>query len=44
MVARENSFFSLLAQHHVPRWVAEKKPPEAEPGDWSAPTLLRSNG
>jgi hypothetical protein len=43
MVAPENPFFSLLAQHHLQRWLAEQKevPPAAfaAGGAWQ-----RSNG
>jgi hypothetical protein len=39
MIARENPFFTLLAQHHVERWLAEH-----EAGAGSGSVSQRSNG
>jgi hypothetical protein len=39
MVARENAFFNLLAQHHVPGWVADQA--ANTDGDVPTPSLLR---
>jgi hypothetical protein len=42
MVARENPLFALLAQHHLPGWLAERKAGVSlDTGDLSG--LLRSN-
>ncbi|HTO96755.1 MAG TPA: hypothetical protein VMK66_06890 [Myxococcales bacterium] len=42
MVARENLLFTLLAQHHLPGWLAERQ--SGEPADTADPSgLLRSN-
>jgi hypothetical protein len=42
MVARENPLFTLLAQHHLPGWLAERQAGAGpDTGDLSG--LLRSN-
>ncbi len=42
MVARENPLFGMLAQHHLPQWLAERKPGTSmDTGDLSG--LLRKN-
>jgi hypothetical protein len=42
MVARENPLFTLLAQHHLPGWLAERQAGTGpDTGDLSG--LLRSN-
>jgi hypothetical protein len=43
MIARENPLFGLLAEHHLPRWLAERNAAgTVDTGDLSG--LLRSNG
>ena len=41
MVARENALFSLLAQHHVPRWLVEHEASTWAEADDGNPVLLR---
>ena len=41
MVARENLLFSLLAQHHVPRWLVEHQASTWAEADDGTPVLLR---
>jgi hypothetical protein len=41
MIARDNPFFSLLAQHHLARWVAEHEAGTWAEADDGSPVLLR---
>jgi len=41
MVSRDNALFGLLAQHHLPRWIAEHEAATWAEADDGTPVLLR---